>query len=257
MYFTEKALQQLHEGRRKISGEYHRLLMSYVSLKLKDNRAREYASHGFPRRLRIMARCVDNVFTILPPESSDIPTFDQLSDATINIQAFVFNVFGCLDNLAWIWIQETSLKTKDGKPIPYEWVGLSAKNKLVRESLSTEFQEYLKRLDTWFDQMVTFRHALAHRISLYIPPHVVKPEDSEAYRDFEQKKIAAMLRGDPAEHDRLSAEQMKLAFFRPWMQQSYEEGSAPIVFHAQLIADFKTVYEVGSRMLDELKRLVG
>jgi hypothetical protein len=42
----------------------------------------------------------------------------------INIQAFVFNVFGSIDNLAWIWVQEKSLAKEDGSAIPSAWVGL-------------------------------------------------------------------------------------------------------------------------------------
>jgi hypothetical protein len=254
-YFSEKALRKLAESRAEINGRYQRLLMDYVSLRLRDKRAREYASHGFPRRLRIMARCIHNVFTTLPPGRVNIPSFDELGDATINIQSFVFNAFGSLDNLAWIWIYETKLKTEDGKPVPKGWVGLAAKNKLIRNSLPNDLQEYLKTLDTWFDQMVTFRHALAHRIPLYIPPYAVRPQDGDTYRDLEQRKMAAVFRGDIDEHDRLSAKQLKLAFFRPFMQHSYEEGAVPLVFHAQLIADFKTVYEVGSKFLSELKHI--
>jgi hypothetical protein len=87
----------------------------------------------------------------------------------INIQAFVFNVFGSIDNLAWIWVREKGLAMDDGLPIPNAWVGLGKKNRFVRHSFSTEFQEFLKGLNDWFDHLDDFRHALAHRIPLYYP----------------------------------------------------------------------------------------
>ena len=40
-------------------------------LSLKDMTAKEYATEGFPRRLGVMAHCIHNVFTTLPPERRD------------------------------------------------------------------------------------------------------------------------------------------------------------------------------------------
>jgi hypothetical protein len=62
----------------------------------------------------------------------------------------------------------------------------------------------------------------------------------------------AIKKHDFAGYDRLSVEQMKLGRFRPWVQHSFEENAAPIVFHAQMLADFNTVEELGRKMLDEL-----
>jgi Protein of unknown function (DUF4238) len=98
------------------------------------------------------------------------------------------------------------------------------------------------------------RHALAHRIPLYIPPYVIQAPDEAAYKDFETKMSDAIKKHDFAGYDRLSAEQMKLGRFRPWVQHSFEENAAPIVFHAQTLADFNTVEELGRKMLDELRR---
>jgi hypothetical protein len=114
------------------------------------------------------------VFSIVPPDRKGIPTASEISDLTINIQAFLVNIFGCIDNLGWIWAQEKGLTKEDGSALPNNWIGLGAKNKSVRESFSLSFQSYLKKIDPWFEGMVDFRHALAHRISPYIPPHTVK-----------------------------------------------------------------------------------
>ncbi len=57
MYFSENSLAQLAAEYQAIEGMYHRLLMTYVALPLKNARAREFASQGFPRRLKIMVRC--------------------------------------------------------------------------------------------------------------------------------------------------------------------------------------------------------
>src|SRR6266436_1456837 len=150
MYFSDHALKKIQAEYRSVNSKYQSLLLDYVARPFVDAKAREYASQGFSRRLKILTRCIHRVFEILPPDRTELPTSDDLSDATINIQAFVFNVYGSIDNLAWIWVQEIRL-TNNGTPIPRSWVGLSNKNKYVRGSFSQAFQEYLKGLDTWFD----------------------------------------------------------------------------------------------------------
>ena len=64
----------------------------------------------------------------------------------------------------------------------------------------------------------------------------------------------AAAKHDHAEYDRLAGEQMKLGRFRPWVQHSFEEKAKPIVFHAQMLADFNTVDELARKMLTELTK---
>jgi hypothetical protein len=257
MHFSEEVLRKLKDEHGQIEHKYHKLLLSYNALHLTNKRAREFAVHGFCRRLKLLARCIDNVFSILPPNRDGIPTASEISDVTINIQAFLVNVFGCIDNLAWIWVQEKGLTKEDGSPLPNNWIGLSPNNKLVRESFSPSFETYLKSLNPWFEGMVDFRHALAHRISPYIPPHTVRPADEAAYKVFEAQMEEATRAGNFSEYDRLEAEQLKLARFTPWIQHSFEEEARPIEFYPQLIVDFLTIEQLAWKMLDELKRLTG
>jgi hypothetical protein len=56
----------------------------------------------------VLVRAIDRVFEILPPDREDIPERDELLDATIAVQSFVFNTFGCLDNLARLRLRPTS-----------------------------------------------------------------------------------------------------------------------------------------------------
>lgn len=59
---------------------------------------------------------------------------------------------------------------------------------------------------------------------------------------------------DFREYDRLSTEQLRLGHFRPWVQHSFEEKAKPVVFHAQMLADFNTVDELAQKMLGEFAR---
>lgn len=254
MYFSDDALQKLKTEYQTIDGKLQKLSEAYITRAFKNARALEHARQGFVRRLKIVVRCMDNVFGMLPPDRVELPSRDELSDATINIQSFVFNVFGSVDNLAWIWVYEKGQKRKDGTPIPDMWVGLGPANTSVRLTLSEELQSYLKGLDPWFDHLSKLRHALAHRIPLYIPPYVISDKEAAAYAKLESEMVEAIKRHDFKEYDRLSVEQLKLGKFRPWVQHSFEEKAKPVVFHAQMIADFNTVNELGNKMLEELNR---
>jgi hypothetical protein len=64
----------------------------------------------------------------------------------------------------------------------------------------------------------------------------------------------AAKKGDFAEYDRLSAAQLQLGRFRPWVQHSFEEKAEPVVFHAQMLSDFNTVDEIARTMLTELAK---
>lgn len=254
MLYSEKHVKDLQDGLAELRAKYEELLVGFVGRKYSNPRAQEHASQGFARRLNILKRSIENVFDILPPERVDVPERDEITDATINIHAFLFNVFGSLDNLAWIWVLERGVLVAKGKPLRHSQVGLGSKCEAVRESFRQEFKDYLQTLDRWFNGMESFRHALAHRIPLYIPPFTVDPKKVDEYHRLDALKADAVRRLDFTENDRLSVEQMKLAKFSPLYAHSFEERSPQVAFHAQLLADFATVHELGRRMIVELGR---
>jgi len=139
-----------------------------------------------------------------------------LCDAEINIQAFLANVYGSIDNLAWIWVFERDL----AGTIPRRHIGLGKDNKRVRMSFSTDLLEYLDGLDEWFDYLSDFRHALAHRIPVYIPPGMVQQKNVDAYNDLTMKMTRALNQLDSYEYERLSLEQNKLLVFQPLIVHS-------------------------------------
>ena len=62
-------------------------------------------------------------------------------DVTIYLQAFLFNAYGCLENLAHIWVLEKNVKRENGHPLLRTWVGLGSKNDVVLKSLPKSFTE--------------------------------------------------------------------------------------------------------------------
>ena len=154
------------------------------------------------------------------------------------------NVFGALDNFAWIRVSEKPLK------VGRKQTGLGPKCEVVRASFSDEMRDYLTGLDDWFAHIIEFRDALAHRIPLYIPPYIVSEEDDAEYEALEARKRISK---DPEEYDRLCAEQRRLETFHPVMKHALDDKKPPVVFHFQLLQDFLTVEEIAQKLLLELK----
>jgi hypothetical protein len=227
-----------------------RLTIRYTAYPFKNQHAREYARHGFARRLGTLRRCVQNVFKSVPPSAVKVPMRTKLIDAQISLQAFIANLYGCIDNLAWVWVHERGLVDQ----LSRGRVGFRAHHTEVRSSLSQEFQTYLYGLDAWLTYIIEYRDALAHRIPLYIPPGGVRTKDVDQYNELMVAMNDALNRLDPREYDRLSEERSKLLVFQPLMTHSITETTAHFAFHVQMLADFLTVEELGRKMLLELTR---
>jgi hypothetical protein len=254
-YFSTEDIAKLDKGREEVHRQFAGLRQRYIARNYKIDRAREYALHGFSRRLGTLVHAIDRVFAILPPGRESIPERDEVLDATIAIQSFVLNTFGCLDNLAWIWVFEKGVKNEDGTELDLKRVGLGKGYKQVRRSFSKQFLAYLESRQEWFDHIQNFRDSLAHRIPLYIPPYVVTPKSVDEYNRLELASAEALQRADFEEYERLQSDQRKLGVFRPWMTHSQYEQAPSVVFHTQLLADYVTVDEFGRTMLEELDRL--
>jgi hypothetical protein len=193
-------------------------------------------------------RCTRIVFDKLPPDRDDLPSEDDRTDSAIALQAFLFNLYGSIDNLAWIWVLEKGVTKTDGSKLSPFKVGLGSKNLEVRASLPVTFRVYLEGLSPWFENLENYRHALAHRIPLYIPPYAVRKSDEQAYRDLVKRLDDAFDRDDYEECERLLSDQEKMVEFSPWIAHSFAEQSVPIAFHPQLLADFNTLVEIAGRM---------
>lgn len=256
MYFSAEQVQELEEEHLQLKEKYVNLLTAYSQLKFKNNEAYEYARHGFMRRVGTLQRCIENIYEISPPDREEKPSREECVDLDINLQSFIMNVFGCLDNIAWIWAKEQGLKDKKGQPLSGGHIGLfsSKKNEILRASFSQEFQNYLNGLSAWYKNLENFRHALAHRIPLYVPPCSMTPEEHARDNDLDREKVEAMRRRDFARCEQISAEQRALGKFVPCMTHSYVEETKPIVFHAQVFADWNTIAQMAEEFLKEINR---
>lgn len=254
VYYSAEALSQAREELARVPGKQAVLQARFLMHPFKEVRAQEFAHHGFVRRTATLARSIENVFALIPPERIEpLDDHDVRRDAEINIQAAVFNAFAAVDNLAWVWVVETDARQPNGEKIPNEWVGLRPKNWIVRDTLPDSLRDYVASFDKWFEMIDNYRHALAHRIPLYIPPYCVDPRNAARHEELDVLQAQAASKGKFEEVEKLRAEQEAMRFFRPWIQHSFSEGATPLGFHPQLLSNFNTIDALGNALLDELR----
>jgi hypothetical protein len=248
MTYTLDALVRMTDEFFQVAPKYQNLVSQYLDFSETHPASREYTLHGFVRRLGTLHRCIQNVFALYHPSRSDIPCRDTCVDLTINLQSFVFNVFGCLDNLAWIWVIERNLTKSNGRPLRDNQVGFQSQ--IVKASYADEFRIYIDEIQQWFDHLENYRHALAHRIPLYIAPFVITVQNKAAYQSLEAEKERAKRERNFALYDNLDAQQTSLRRFIPAMTQSlYAEDRYIVYFHGQVLADWNTIIEIAERFL--------
>lgn len=222
----------------------------------RHEQSRLLVTHGLGRRLMTLTRCIKRVYGLIPPDE-EAPSREELQDAAIFLQSFLINVFGAQDNLACLWVWESGLQ-HNGREVRPEWIGLRPGNTVVRNSLSPQLREYLESMTGWFDYLENYRHALAHRIPLYIPPKRLDEEEVKEYRRLEASLVEAIRHSDFERYGAIMAEQARLGVFEPWMMHSYgptDTDGRPVRFHGQMVCDLATVVDLGERMIAELDAL--
>ncbi|WP_374377492.1 hypothetical protein [Dongia sp.] len=253
MAYSEEQIAKLAVAYGEVIDKRGKLVEAYTSHRYANELAADFGKHGFARRMMTLSRCIENVYRILPPAHIGEPVQEQRYDAMINLQAFIMNAFGAIDNLAWVWVSEKGRPlNRRGDQITDKEIGFRAHNTHVRRSMSDEFQTFIATRDSWLEYLTDFRDALAHKIPLYIPPHAIPHDKVAAYQEFERKITEAAIHGDVVELERLSNQQQELVRFMPLMRHSVRSGNKWVPFHIQLIADFNTVEEMGDKLLLEL-----
>ena len=250
MPYTADQIQQISEMYEEWREREAALTRHLFRHPFRSDRAKEMMQHGLSRRLADLRHGVDRIFEILPP-SADAPSQRDLRDTTAFLQAFVINAFGAIDNLAWIWASEEDARDARGRPLRRGQIGFTPDHALLRGTVSEATRAYLGATDEWFDYLESYRHALAHRIPLYIPPKTFDENDGAEFRRLEEDLMA---RGWPPERwIEVQNAQRQLGTFDPVMMHSYGEQARPVRFHAQIVCDFATVVEIAEHVVRDLE----
>jgi len=245
MLFAPDNLAEIERAHQIVLEELREIISSVVldwMPLLKSPRAREYVTHGLARRLGLIRRCIQNVFAICPVAKESLLDQQELHDLDINLHAFVINVYGSLDNLAWVCAFE-KLKQIPGRGS----VGLF--NKERKRYLAQDVIAYLEqpRILTWFEKYAKdYRDALAHRIPLYVPPSGMTPADRQKHAELDAEIAKALESRDHEGFRALIEAQQRIGSVLPVFRHSFDagEGSPAVALHPQMIADARTLMEI-------------
>lgn len=221
------------------------------AVQTRDDDVRKHLSEGAGRRLTVLRRAVEKVFTVFPPSAQEPLTADDLADAEINLHAFVVNLRGVFDNWAWAYVFQHKLEELSAHPRD---VGIFEKK--TKKHLPQSIRQYIdSTLNTWHSEYLKkYRDALAHQVPLYIPPYVITKADQAAYRRLENE--AANL--EPDDIDGLEALDEQLQKIKQpcfcFCLSLREEPVRLLFLHHQMLVDAKTVLEFGDLFFEAWDR---
>lgn len=218
-------------------------LVSIFSQGLSNKKSKEYLLEGVCRRLGVILKCCKNIFEIFPPQRTKLLSNDELCNININLHAYMTNVYGLLDNLAWVYVIEHQLLDLANQK---KSIGLFLKD--TQKHLPKKLSDYLNSNSTkaWFkDYVQHYRDALAHRIPLYIPPFTVLKSNSDKYSQLNQLAWDELfLNGNIDRMNQLHSERDSLtSICAVFLHSSYNEASKPLALHPQIVCDLLTILE--------------
>lgn len=209
-----------------------------------NERAREYLRSGVGRRLRVLHRTLSNMFELFPPSTVEPVDRDVLDDAQINLHAFIMNLYGLFDNLAWAFVLHHELLSAvgDRKKVGFF---LSATKRFFPPALRALAND--AKMHAWQGEYLkNFRDALAHRIAPYIPPATYSEEDESEYIALEQQWLDSIKVRDWNRAEDISSRQRALGSPCFVFAHSFDtaEEKRIVYLHPQMMVDAKTAAEV-------------
>lgn len=132
--YTKRQLSQFKEQSITEPIELKNLAMSVLAkAETLSGKSKEHAIHGIARRLLVIRECLFSFFELLPPDILLEPKNETRQKVNVNLHAFLINVCGILDNMAWLLVYE-----KEPNRIRY-----FEKNKIKVGLFRTGFHQYL------------------------------------------------------------------------------------------------------------------
>ena len=261
-------------------------LIAKIAPNDKQTQLYNFAYYGILRRIEILNKCVENIFNIRNFYLETIPDNNELLDITINLQCFVVNLYGVLENLAWVYA--ICINFKDSK---YETSFFGKKNKLL-DTLPENIRNSFVGDEKWLKYIKNIRDLLAHQEPFYIPPYCVIMEKRDKWQVLEQKKsnvknnfvaklhkmakkrhssrspkTISQIMSDLKKQDELdiqeneiiskiNKEQEKYTVFRPILvTNTNKKDFLSIQFYPQVLVDIKTIYEKVSLILKHIVQI--
>ncbi len=249
-------------------------LIYIITHENKQGQLYHFAYHGLLRRIEILNKCVENIFNVRKFYLETIPSSSELSEIIINLQCFIINLYGALENMAWIYA--ICIDFDGGKRDK----SFFEKKKKLLKTFPENIKQSFEKDEKWFNHIKMIRDSLAHQEPIYIPPYCVIAEKKDKWQILEEKKwkiegnfikelcnmslarkssskastIDAirieLQKQDELEEQKnriiseINAEQSQCIIFRPILVvDTDKETPLNIQFYPQILIDIKTVYE--------------
>ncbi len=245
MAYSDEFAAKLLDEHDTLQSELQQLLLTTVlaGQSLTNERAKDHMLHGAGRRLKLLRRCLKSVFRLFPPSQLAPLDSEDLDEVQISLHAFVMNLYGVFENLAWCFVLRHDLEAEIGDrrrigmflKTTQKYLPVPLRSYLTSETVQQWQTEYLKN----------YRDALAHRIPLYIPPATYTPEQSERFKVLDQDEWESIRLQQWDRLDEIRTEKATLGAACPMFIHSYsdEGGGRPLHLHPQMICDMKAVVE--------------
>ena len=208
-----------------------------------NQQVREYLLQGVGRRLGVLRECIAAVFERFEPARNAPLSQVELYEVQINLHAFVINLAGLFDNLAWAFVLRHSLlETVGGR----KRVGMFHPS--TQKVLPAVLRTYVtsSTMVAWHGEYLTaYRDSLAHRIPLYIPPATFTEQDQERYVELDKQERACILAREWEQLEQVRSDKQRLGKACPMfvILIGDDSESKPNYIHPQMLCDAKTVLE--------------
>jgi len=253
MPYTQEQAEHLNRECEVVSEELQELQLKIVvegqPLEA-TSRLREHLLHGAARRIGVIKRSIQNIYSLFPPDTPRPLSPDALADIQINLHAFVMNLYGLYDNWAWAYVLRHNLEAAIGDR---RRIGLFIE--ATRSRLPAPLRAYLSTPATmeWHETYAkSFRDALAHRIPPYLPPAQFTTQEGQRYNELENEKVECIKAMRWERLDQIWEEQAALGIPCVTFLHAYTEDTPPrpLMLHPQVLSDAKAVIEFGKLFLE-------
>ena len=247
--YTDEQIEDYEEGRREWLRRGDELTDNALSYSCKNRRAEQFLREGFVRRLSYLEHAMFRLADIYPPNLVKASR-DTVRDAELLVQSFVMNVFGAIDNLAWVWVLERGVTRPDGQELSRtEVVFYGPRARTLLASLTPALGAVINDSGEWFKALRTYRDGVAHQIPIYIPRLLNNDEAEKSARlgvAIDEAITARNLRL----MSELLDERNHLGHYGAFMALNGEQ--LPMMLHPQMVCDLATVVNLGETLFSEL-----
>jgi len=251
----------------------------YQIVKTNDPQSPMYrlAHNGLLMRLKIMDRCIEDIFRVTPVDLGRPTTENELLDLLIYIKCALFNLYGILENLMGIYAVATNFKGM--KPGQSFFAGNKATSDALLKTLPRHIQKEFHSSNEWIKYIKAARNFLAHQEPFYVAPQAIIKGELKKWNELERERSRInraywekiRMKSDDSdelksERRKLEAEknsklleidgkQMEYLFSHPVIDVDLSKGHDPLIkVHLPALRDRKIVLEKILLVLNHIER---